>query len=194
MQKNSIPPPPPENAYRDNLLLEIIKRYDFYTGTINNKGALIVAFHAFLLTSVILKWNEILAVYGQTPPVKWPIVVVTLCMIVLGALSVFSLFFTFKAIHPFRGSYKAPNKYHSNLFFDHVKEHADPMAYVDCLKKTTNEECTHDLAAQAHSLAKGLHSKFNNFDLSVKAILYGQLPAFAVMLLVKSYLAVISLF
>lgn len=194
MHKLPAPPPTPDSAYRDNFLIEVIKRYDFYNGTINNKGALIVAFHAFLLASVILKWNEVLAIYTQTPPVKWPLVVVTVCMIILGGLSVFSLFHTFKAIHPFRKSHKAPNDYHSNLFFDHVAEHADYSAYIACLKKTTNEGCTRDLAAQAHALAMGLHKKFNAFDWSIRAILYGQLPVFAIMLLLKSFLAILGLF
>jgi len=112
---------------------------------------------------------------------------------VLALTAIISTYFTFKAIHPFRASPKAPQLYHSNLFFGHVAEHADPEAFKACLMKTDAEGRTYDLAAQAYILAKGLNGKFSNLDVAVMLITKWQMPTFGILLAIKIISSIIEL-
>ncbi len=95
--------------------------------------------------------------------------------------SLVSLFFTFKAVSPFLKSPKDPLDYHSAVFFGHVTEHDDPAKYLAQVKDLDEEKAIKDLAYQARELARGAAGKFRSIKLAIGAILFAEIPMFALL-------------
>lgn len=174
-----VPEPEPSN-YVD-LLWKVIGRFDGYLNGTNSKTALVTAFNAFVVSAVVLKWSEIVAQFSA--PTSGRIVATFLAVATLASL--LSLWFAFKTVAPYLGSPKAPQKYHSILFFEHVAEHESGQDYVDVVRGYDQGAIELELATQAHALARGLQGKFHTSSLAIGAILFVQLPALAAIFLVK---------
>jgi hypothetical protein len=167
-----------------DFLWKVIQRYDYYIGTTNAKAALIVAFDTFVFGGIVLKWQDLLPFFGA----HYKAAILASCLLFIAALaSLVSLWTIFLVISPFLKSPRSPTKYHSAVFFGHVSEHKSADDYLGCVRDLDEETLSRDLCAQAHVLSQGLRDKFHSTKISVRAILFGQLPALVLMVLVKLY-------
>lgn len=179
-----------ESAKAPEFLWKVIQRYDTYVGSTNAKAAMLGTFNTFVVGAVVLKWHEVVALYGAHPKIG----VGAGAVVLIAALaSLYSLWRVFKVVHPFLDSSKKPGQYHSDIFFGHVAEHGCAEDYLRHVAKADEATTTHDLGAQAHALACGLRQKFNDMRLAVGAILYVQLPALGVLLMIKFVTLVMDL-
>ena len=167
-------------------LWKVISRFDTYMGTINAKAALILTFDTFAVTALALKWGDIVTNIGGGPAVgRW--VAFLLTVATLAALG--SMAAAFMAVAPYLGSPKAPGKYHSILFFQHVAEHAAGIDYLTAVRNHDVTSFEGELAEQARSLAVGLNSKFAQLRVSVLLVLFGILVPMAAAVLTRLALA-----
>lgn len=166
----------------DDLLWKIISRFDHYINTTNTKATVIVAFDTFIVSAIILKWSDLLQTFG---PQSVAAVLVSLLLLIAAVSSLVSLASVFQVINPFLKSPKSPTKYHSKIFFGHIAEFETPEDYHQCVKNLNNEELLRDCCMQAHVLAQGLNDKFRKMKIAIGAILFVQLPALGLMILVK---------
>lgn len=150
---------------KTDLLWKTIGRYDAFYSNVNNKGALILAFDAFVLGSLVLKFSDILNIYKELGPVKW---LAALAITIIFLSTLLSIFYTFLAINPFLKSSKYPNPYRSILFFNHVAEHETEAAYMEEVEKLETEKFMADLVYQTHSLATGLKGKFSKIKVAIR--------------------------
>jgi hypothetical protein len=175
--------PRPEVA---ETLWKVIARFDTYMGTVNAKAALILTFDAFAVTALTLKWGDIVTSVGGAPAVgRW--IAFLLAVATLAALG--SIAAAFMAVAPYLGSRKAPGKYHSILFFEHVAEHAAGSDYLTAVRGHDTTSFEAELAEQAQSLATGLSSKFGKLRIAVLLVLYGILAPMAAAVLTRLGLA-----
>ncbi len=165
-----------------DFLWRVINRFDHYINTTNTKATVIVAFDTFIFSAIVLKWGELLQTFGQQAVA---IAIVSLLLFIAAISSLFSLATVFQVINPFLKSPKDPTKYHSKIFFGHIAEFDTPEEYHQCVNELNNEELLRDCCMQAHVLARGLNDKFRKMKIAVGAILFVQLPALGLMILVK---------
>jgi hypothetical protein len=175
--------PQRNGANHGDLLWKVIARYDGYINGTNTKTALVTAFNAFVVSAVVLKWAEIVAQFSV--PIMGRIAGALLALATLASLV--SLWFAFRAVAPYLASPKAPQKYHSILFFEHVAEHEGGMDYEKAVRGYDDPAIEAELATQAHALAWGLHAKFHALKVAIRAIMWVQLPAFAAIVLAKLF-------
>jgi hypothetical protein len=157
-------------------LWHIIKRFDHLIETTNTKAALIIAFNTFILGGIVLKWGELLP---QNP--LWLIIAGSIILAAAAGACVVSLFFTFRAIAPYLRSHN----YRSNVFFKDIKEHGEPEEYHKEMTGLTTDHLTRDLSFQVHIIAGGMSKKFKCLEDAVHAILYAQLPALLLFVVVR---------
>lgn len=166
---------------------KVISRFDHYINTTNTKATVIVAFNTFVFSAIVLKWSDLLQTFGQKVFVA---ILVSLLLFIAAISSLVSLAAVFQVINPFLKSPKNPTKYHSKMFFGHIAEFETPEDYHQCVRKLDNEELLRDCCMQAHVLARGLNDKFRKMKIAIGAILFVQLPALGLLILVKIVSAV----
>ena len=178
-----------EEWRRDDLLYKAIGRIDHYIGTMNAKAALVAAFNTFVIGALVLGWTDIVTAFDGFPrAAKGAGILLSLAAV----SAVISLGSAFVAVKPYIGSPKAPNKYHSLLFFEHIAEHRTGEEYHEALLRASPESITSDLALQAHALAIGLRSKSKAMTVSVIVLVFGCIvPAFFILVL-KLFLEVFA--
>jgi Family of unknown function (DUF5706) len=163
-------------------LWKTIQRYDYYIGSTNTKATTIVAFNTFVFGTIILKWPDLLPMFAAHPKA---VVLAGSLLSVAAVAAVLSTWSAFRVINPFLRSPKKPFKYHSLVYFDHVAEHEIPEDYLARIKLLDLETLQSDLGHQAHVLAQGTAAKFAMLKFSIGVILTMQLPALALLVLVK---------
>lgn len=164
---------------KKDLLWRVIGRFDFYIGSTNAKAALLIAFNTFVAGGVLLKSVDIWNLFGDY---KAPAALASIALLVAALAALVSLWFTFKVIRPYLDSERDPNKYHSMIFFNHVAEWSSDR-YCDELVKLDEACLEADLARQAHALAKGLRLKFEDMIFAVNAVIWVQLPALGIVVI-----------
>lgn len=180
-----VPPQPEVN--RIDLLWKIIGRFDTYVGTTNPKATLLLTFDTFVVSALSLKWVDVSSQFSGYPTAqRW--VSGLLVLATFAALA--SMAFAFSAIAPYLRSHKAPGKYHSFLFFEHVAEHALGTDYHEAVAAVGTTEIERELATQAHALSRGLRTKFRYLRFSVLLILLGVLIPAAIVVLMRVMLAI----
>jgi len=173
----------PEEAARidaPDIAWKILGRFDFYIGSTNAKAALLIAFNTFVTGTIVLKGQDVSALFGRY---RMAYSLAVLALFVGALASVASMWLTFKVIRPYLDSARSPTQYHSVLFFNHVAEHANLDEYRSAVQGLDEDALTKDLTAQAHALAVGLRSKFATMRQAVNIILYVQLPAIGLVIL-----------
>lgn len=172
---------------RDNsgFLWKVIGRFDTYIGTTNTKAALLATFGTFVFSALVLKWSDFLLGFAGYHKLT---VAAGICVAIAAAAAALSTALAFLTVHPFLFSPKNPGKYHSNLFFVHVSEHASGDDYARAVKEIADENQELDLAKQAHSLAKGLTSKMHRLQVATVAAVFSlaAIVAFIVCLLIRA--------
>ena len=102
------------NHFLWNALWSTIRRFDLILESTNSKSALIIAFNVFVLSGIVLSWGKILPDFKIHHYLS---VICNVLLTIVSIASVFSLWFTFRAVDPFLKTYKSRRKYHSYLFF-----------------------------------------------------------------------------
>lgn len=167
---------------KEQFLWKVLGRYDDYIGSTNSKTAIIVAFNAFVVTGIILRWNDIGTLFtGYTKLTS----VANLLLIVAAISSTVSLWFVFKSINPFLKSPEHPTKYTSAIFFGHVSKFNSPEDYIAHLNEMDQDRLFQDLARQAHSIAQGTKNKFDHLAKAIGVIILFQIPSLTTILLMK---------
>jgi hypothetical protein len=167
--------------HRD-FLWKAIGRFDFYINSVNVKAAFIIAFNVFVITGIVLKWADLLQLYGTHYPFANLITTILLAGAALAAMV--SLVFTFMAVNPFLKSPREPSGHHSAVFFGHVVEHADPEGYLKQVKELDGEKAVKDLSYQAHALARGTVGKFAWMKRAIGTIVFAEFPIIIVLVVV----------
>jgi len=154
------------------VLWKTIGRFDTYAGTTNTKAGVVLTFDSFAVTALALKASDII---GQFE--KYPIATVWVAglLALVTISSLLSMAYAFAAISPYLRSPKAPGKYHSILFFEHVAEYASDGDYLEALKRHDEEGLLVELSTQARAVAIGLRGKFRLLRKSVWVVLVGVL-------------------
>lgn len=169
------------------VLFRIISRFDFYFGTMNAKAALVAAFNSFALGTILLRWNDLVALFEGYPNAEKAAAIL---LVVSAVASIVSLAAVFASINPYLKSRQTPGTYHSSFYFRHVAEHESAEAYLDAFCKLEPADIVHDLASQAHVLSRGLRSKFRMMNIAVLVLIFGELGAGTVILLMKLWIEV----
>lgn len=179
-----------ETQEKMELLWKVITRLDYYIGTTNAKAAMITAFNVFVLGGIVIKWNEIIPLTANTAITQG---LAAVLLAVASIASLFSLWKVFSVINPFLDSPREPKSYHSDIFFGHISEYSGPSSYLDFIKAKSSEETLKDLAYQSHVLATGVNRKFSDMAGSVKAVMFAQLPALTLLVVLKLITAIYHL-
>jgi hypothetical protein len=159
-----------------------VGRFDAYITSVNAKAALVATFNTFLLTAVVLKWEDIMKEYA---PHMASIRIAGFLLAAAALAAIVSLWFTFRALGPFLRSPKAPGRYHSALFFEHVSEHASSDDYLTVMTEMSATELISDLSHQAHALAVGASSKFRDLRRALRSVAFVELPSLALLIVMK---------
>ena len=159
----------------------VIQRFDGYINATNTKAAIVLTFNSLTFATVVLKWGELSQNFGYS---KVALGVAAILFVVCAVASVASLWFGLNAIIPMLSSPKEPGKYHSLVFFGHVAEFVTPDAYADAVRAGTMDSAVEDLAKQAHALGRIAALKFSQLTWAARLIVFVQLPAFLLMILV----------
>jgi Family of unknown function (DUF5706) len=175
---------PVNSINKTDFLWKVIQRFDFYINSTNTKASAIIAFNAFIGGSIILKASDLL------PSIEahhYLIVASSISLFTAAIASLVSLVITFSVISPFLTSSKNHVNYVSIVFFAHIAELNDPIEFYHQVQSSNDETILQDLSVQAYSLAKGLNGKFKKMAIAFSAIVFFQLPAFGLVILIKLY-------
>lgn len=166
-----------------DFLWKVIQRYDTYIGTTNTKAAFLIAWNTFLLGVLSVKTPEILAYVSALP------LGATTIWICLGAstlLSLVSLWFTFWVVKPFLKSPRKAMEYQSVIFFGDVSSYSEDQ-YKTSIDALDDDSAIRELRIQVHTLAKGVKSKFDRLNVAIVLVIYAQIPAVVVSVLIVLY-------
>jgi hypothetical protein len=164
---------------RQDFLWKVILRYDTYYGAINTKASVLIAFNAFVVASLALKWSD-MATWFQAGLDR---ALAGSFLWLAVAASLVSFWNAIRVISPFLRSPQSVSKYHSSVFFEHVAEYKNGEDYLEEIEKMKPETILREYAFQAHVLAQGLSQKFARFKIAVWPVLFIQIPALALLLL-----------
>jgi hypothetical protein len=170
------------NTKNTDFLWKVLGRYDFYIGSTNAKAALLIAYNTFLISGIILKWKDILPCFTSHPKFAMASAVL---LFLLAIFSIISLVFTFRTINPYTKTCRQPGKYHSKIFFSDVSQFENADSYLESVKSSSQENLFEDLAKQTYVVARGVDGKFTELKKATGAILFFQIPALTLMLLVN---------
>ncbi len=165
-----------------DFLWKIISRFDFYFGTTNMKATVIVAFNTFIFSAIVLKIDELLL---PLKPHKSAVIITAILLVIAALASLVSLGAVFLVINPFLKSPKHDLTYQSKIFFQHIAEYKEPKDYLQFINKCTDDNWIEDLSMQAYALSKGLKYKFDKMKTAIGAILFVQLPALGLIVLIR---------
>ncbi|HZW40279.1 MAG TPA: Pycsar system effector family protein [Ignavibacteriaceae bacterium] len=146
----------------------------------NLKATVLLAFNTFVLSSIVLKSDQLLKVF----PKSWDMFVLTFLSIFFICCTV-SLFFTLLVIMPYLKSPSELKKYHSDIFFGHISDYPNPDDYFNSIKKSTEEEKLKDLSFQVHAVATGLNKKFRMMLFAFIPIVYVLFPSVIVLVIFR---------
>lgn len=143
---------------------DVIKRYDTYFVSVNTKATVILTFNTFLLTAVSLKFPDLLCRYQSQP--FWTIILY-IAAFLMTVCAIASIGMAFYALHPFRKTHKESV---SVIFYGNVADFLTPGNYLSKYLET-KPRLREDIAAQTHTLAQGLCTKFTWISHSIKALM-----------------------
>lgn len=169
-------------ANRIETLWKVVGRFDAYITSVNTKAALVATFNTVLLTAVVLKWEDVIREYE---PHMAAVRIAGFLLAAAAIAAIASLWFTFRALGPFLKSPKAPGRYHSVLFFEHVSEHESSADYRTVMTEMSATELISDLSYQAHALAVGASSKFRDLRRALRSVPYVELPSLGLLIVLK---------
>jgi hypothetical protein len=151
------------DGVKDEKIMDIDKKIDFLWNTmgridsvinsVNAKAGFLIAFNCFLIGSVSFKafefsfgddLDKFRGIHGAH---------IAFSSILL-VLSVISVYFLLKSVFPRVDSPKELDKYHSNIFFDHIRERQTEDNFHKAIGQMDNQCALKDLAFQIHVLSK----------------------------------------
>jgi hypothetical protein len=186
-------------------LWRILQRYDFYVATTNARAPVLTAFNTFVVSGVILAWQEVLADFAEP---AWAAAVAGSLLALIALASLLSLWFVFRSISPYtRARAAAPDApiapaapiapiapdagspaERSVIFFEDVHAFPSAAAYREAVAAYTPERLERDLATQVHALSRAVSEKFVELRRAALAILHVQIPALTALVALRLYL------
>jgi len=165
-----------------DLLWKTISRLDTQYSNTNVKATILSAYYVFIISSIILKYKDILPEYCVHPIIYW---ILSFVIVIITFTSLIALFFTFQVVHPYRKSYYKQNNYSSNIFFEHICLYGNPDDFRDKIYALSEKDIETDIINQIYSLALGLSKKFQKLSIVVKIIIFLQLPLLLITAIIK---------
>lgn len=174
--------PPLDSSSLREVLWKVIQRFDLYLNSVNTKGSLLIAFNTFVLTSIVLKWPELLDQFGAS---GWTRKLAGLFFAGCAIAALASMAWCICAVFPSLKSPQSIGEYQSLLFFGHVSQFKSETEYLQAVTKSEEDFWLRDLAYQAHSLADIARRKFEWLSSGTRWLLYGELIPIALLILLK---------
>ncbi len=168
----------PTNQPNDSLW-EILKRYDFYVESSNTRATTIVAFDTFIFSGITLNWKAILPPPSKNNDVVQYFAIALLSVAVISSL--ISLWKAFSVIDPFIRSANESGAERLQSFFCLGVPFYTPEKTIEHLQHLTKEELSKHLSRQVYDIGEALKMKFANLQVSVNAIVWGQLIPMSVL-------------
>ncbi|MDT3280371.1 Pycsar system effector family protein [Shewanella scandinavica] len=158
-----------EELKKVTFMLDVIKRYDHYIGTINVKAGLLFSFIVVVIWNVTKYTAEITASGCLT---KF-LFVLAFVVILSGILSTYYLL---SSIFPNLSS----SSYKRSLIFygDVSKKYADKKEYIKEVNAASVDDVLDDLAGQAYDISNILLEKFSRQKQAVNWLKFVMLPSF----------------
>lgn len=142
------------NFDENEFFWNLVKRADTYYVSINSKSTVLLSFNIFVLTSVVLKANDLSLLYSNLFGIK--IIIYTL-LISLVICNIISVFYSYLAVKPYLNTDKI---FESIIFFGDVSKNRNSEAYYENFNQK-KAYLSKDLANQVYELSKGLNNKFH---------------------------------
>lgn len=142
----------------------ILQRIDNYIGSVNTKGALIVAFNTFITGSIVARYSDIrplIEVSANKCLIEWLLILVLI-------ISITSIFIVGLAVFPYlKSGNSTTSKYHSHIFFNSIAEFNTEEQFLESCKNYKEQESEEDLKRQIYTLSKGLKKKFKRIGIAM---------------------------
>lgn len=174
---NEQPKPSPDDQIK--FLWDVIKRIDFYNGTLNFKGGLLITYNAAVVGYVLIKSDVLLT--GISEPCL--LLVARILLSLAGAATIVSLVLTLKVVFPFLES--SSTQPQSLIFFKDVAAMESDEVYRDRFRRADGHALVDELAGQVFVVAKGASAKFRWIGWAVSALFWIQLPGLALFAAIK---------
>jgi hypothetical protein len=181
-------------AVTTDLLLRILQRFDYYVGTTSSRAPIIMTFNTFVITGIVVKWHDMLSQFGRHGLV---VVLAGVLLALVAFASLVSLRFIFLVIRPFQPA-RPPDvsargaRGESLFFFDDVSR----VGSVDALRARADRydeaELRADLISQLRDVAASVTDKYRYLHIATAAILYVQIPAIALLLVLQLAITVLD--
>ncbi len=153
-----------EQKLRISGLWDSLKRYDTYIGTVNFKSGLLTTLNAAIFGGVVLKSDALItkeSLYREA---------LTINMVLIAILSLFSIYWVIKSIWPdLTSASTSPAKKISDpslYFFGSVSRNFSAESYADALRDSTVDKIERDLAIQVHEVAVVTSLKFKTISIA----------------------------
>ncbi len=160
-------------------LFKKILRYDFYISSTNAKASIVIAWNGIVIGTILLKYDSILCLYLSK---GWSYSIANVLLIIIAVASIISIALMMKVVNPFllTGSINGNSK--SLIFFGDVSK-MSINEYLDKEINSSYDEIQSDAMRQAYILATSLNEKMMNMQQSIRAIYFGLLALFLLVLL-----------
>ncbi|NNV53867.1 Pycsar system effector family protein [Limnovirga soli] len=131
----------------------LIERFDHYFDSVNNKGAFYIGLNTFIFSGISIGYTSISNNIEKTC-IFW------LFLISIFSLCILSIIYTLRAITPFMKDNHANDDKVSLIYFGGIAKY-ELGRFMEKYEGETESSIILDMTRQAHSLAKGLATKFN---------------------------------
>lgn len=156
------------NEEQKFLLEKNLSRFDAYINAVNTKAAFLVSFNTFVLGTLLLKHDVILAQYSIQAFNSLGRVLFVICMLSIA----WAIVNSFRATSPFLKESTTTNEQRTLLFFNSVAR-LGKDAYAERIKQISESELVDDLIGQTHVLAIGAKGKFEKISNASNVTLFG---------------------
>lgn len=159
-QNNTMDNPENNQINKVEFLWKVISRYDHYINSTNAKASLVIAWNGIVIGAVLLQYEDILKTFSVKPNGQ---LVASICMFLLGLLSLVSNFFVFRVVTPY-----VPNgeTQKSLIYFGSVSK-MEQHKYDSLLSEADQNSIISDLSAQVTDLASILETKMKKTKTSI---------------------------
>lgn len=164
------------NKYREDLILEIIKRYDLYITSTNFKVALHLTFLTAIFAALLVFVFKLNESYGSDSLIG----TLNFLTFMILILTLWSASFFLRSVKPKLDNHSAPL---SVLFFDDVSKFASAEKYRVEFLGRTEDAILKDLSDQAYALAQVLQYKMYNISKGANLIQFLIIPYLVMLLL-----------
>ena len=162
-------------------LWEILTRLDTFVNTTNFKSAVVLAFNTFILSGIIIQFEELTKQIGTChPTLKLIGSIIIVCIVVISLISVI---FVLLVIKPFLESHTNPND-KSVIYFGDIANNSSAENFIDAVKQKDDNNYNKDIGEQIYSISDGLKRKYRRMKWAINLIIFGSIPLAFIYLLI----------